>query len=167
MNLPAHTPLSPEHLRLRQALLSCRSHGMGLGEALEDIGPLALSAADLQCLSRSYRRLLDQFAYRFTRLQDDMGAQLMPALLAALAEDIASMSTLDRLNRLEQLGWLSDAEEWSTLRRIRNEFTHDYPESPELRHERLQLALKAAARLLDLFNSFEDKMNRRFPELVS
>ena len=83
-------------------------------------------AADLDALGKEDRRLLDQFAYRYTRLQDDMGARLIPAVLRALGEEITAMPMLDRLSRMEQLGWLPDAEEWADLRRIRNEFAHDF-----------------------------------------
>lgn len=53
----------------------------------------------------------------------------MPAALRALGEDVAAMSALDRFDQLEQIGWLRSAEEWSELRRIRNEFAHEYPEA--------------------------------------
>ena len=58
---------------------------------------------------------MDQFAYRYTRLQDDMGTKLMSAVLKALGEDVAPMSALDRFVRLEQLGWLVRADSWQTL----------------------------------------------------
>lgn len=64
----------------------------------------ALSQDDYAHLNKVDRRLLDQFAYRYTRLQDDMGARLMPAALKALVEDIGPMSAIDRFARLEQLG---------------------------------------------------------------
>ena len=118
-----------EMLALQQVVATCRTHHQALAEALEDPRQRALNAAELERLSKEDRRLLDQFAYRYTRLQDDMGARLMPAALRAMGEEITSMPMLDRLNRLEQLGWLPSADEWTTLRRIRNEFTHDYPET--------------------------------------
>ena len=110
---------APERLALVQALAIGRIHREALGDALDDLRLRDLKAADLEPLSRADRRLLDQFAYRYTRLQDDMGAKLMPAVLRALQEDIPSLSMLDRLNRLEQLGWLPSAEEWGDLRRVR------------------------------------------------
>lgn len=67
-----------------------------------------------------------------------MGAKLMPASLKALGENVATMSALDRFARLEQLGWLASADEWQTLGQIRNQFTHDYPNNPTERFERLQ-----------------------------
>ena len=74
-------------------------------------------------LSKQDRRLLDQFAYRYTRLQDDIGVKLMPAVLKVLGEDVALMSAIDRFARLEQLGWLASADDWQILRQIRNQFT--------------------------------------------
>lgn len=114
-------------------------------------------------LAKEDRRLLDQFAYRYTRLQDDMGARLMPAILRALEEDIAVMSAVDRLNRLEQLGWLPSAAQWSELRRIRNTFTHDYPETPAERHAQWQLAMAAAEQVLALLDGFTARMHTKLP----
>jgi len=72
------------------------------------------------------------------------------------------MSTLDRLDRLEQLAWLPSVDEWSELRRIRNEFTHDYPETAGERHGRLQLAITSASRLREIRDIFADKIGQRF-----
>jgi hypothetical protein len=151
-------------LVLQQARRTCRSHAEALGDALADIALRAFVPADLESLAKADRRLLDQFAYRYTRLQDDMGARLMPAVLTALGEDIVALPALDRFNRLEQLGWLPSADEWMELRQVRNPFTHDYPESAEERFERFQTALAAAERLRQLIGRFGGLLERRFPE---
>ena len=70
-----------------------------------------MNVDDYTALSKQDRRLLDQFAYRYTRLQDDIGVKLMPAVLKVLGEDVALMSAIDRFARLEQLGWLASADE--------------------------------------------------------
>ena len=113
---------------------------------------------DYAHLGKEDRRLLDQFAYRYTRLQDDMGAKLVPALLKALGEDVAIMSALDRFARLEQLGWLVSADDWQTLGQIRNQFAHDYPDNPTERFERLQAAIHAAAQLIAVLTQFQSKI---------
>ena len=125
---------TPEQLALAHAYSTCLGHAEALREALVDLHQRDLQEIEWDKLAKEDRRLLDQFAYRYTRLQDDMGACLMPAILRALEEDIAAMSAVDRLNRLEQLGWLPSAAQWSELRRIRNTFAHDYPETPAERH---------------------------------
>lgn len=155
-----------EYLALQQAHATCKTHAAALGDALDDLAQRNLFAADLDRLNKEDRRLLDQFAYRYTRLQDDMGARLIPAVLRALGEEIAAMPVLDRLSRMEQLGWLPDAEQWNELRRIRNEFTHDYPETLAGRFERLQLARDSAQMLVEIFNGMSIKIRMRFPTLV-
>ena len=150
---------------LRQAHDTCQAHHDALREALGDLHLRDLTASDLECLTKNDRRLLDQFAYRYTRLQDDMGVRLIPAVLLALGEEIAAMPTLDRLDRLEQLGWLPSAEEWGELRRTRNEFTHDYPETTKERFERLQLALAAAEKVMMVLELMNQKIYQRFPEI--
>ena len=152
-------------LALRQVHDTCQVHQEALREALGDLHLRDLADSDMECLTKDDRRLLDQFAYRYTRLQDDMGARLMPAVLLALGEEIAVMPVLDRLDRLEQLGWLPSAEEWVELRRTRNEFTHDYPETTKERFERLQLALAAAERVMSILEVMNQKICQRFLEM--
>lgn len=156
---------APEIHALQHAYTACLMHEEALREALHDLDQRSLTAADLGRLSKEDRRLLDQFAYRYTRLQDDMGARLMPAALRAMGEEIAAMPMVDRLNRLEQLGWLPSADGWLDLRRIRNEFAHDYPDTPQERFDRLQLALAAARKGLDILDDITRKIRQRFPEI--
>ena len=155
----------PEILALRQAYIVCGSHAQALRGALADLQARNLQAQDLLRLSKEDQRLLDQFAYRYIRLQDDMGARLMSAILRAQEEDVSSMSVKDRLDRLEQLGWLPSAEEWSDLRRIRNEFAHDYPDTTAERFARFQLATQSAAKILQTFEQISQKLQGRFPEI--
>jgi hypothetical protein len=153
---------NPETLALRQTLELCQGHVEALTDALSDIKLRAINAASYANLSKEDLRLLDQFAYRFTRLQDDMGARLMPAILKALGEDVAVMPALDRLARLEQLGWLPSADEWAGLRHIRNEFAHDYPDTAEQRFERLQAAVSAATQMTFILTHMSAKVHQRF-----
>ena len=149
---------TPEQLALQHSLALCQGHADALQDALQDIHALAMNVDDYTALSKQDRRLLDQFAYRYTRLQDDIGVKLMPAVLKVLGEDAALMSAIDRFARLEQLGWLASADEWQTLRQIRNQFTHDYPDNPTERFERWQAAVHAAAQLTSVLASFRSKI---------
>ena len=149
---------TPEQMALQHSLALCQGHADALQDALQDIHALAMNVDDYTALSKQDRRLLDQFAYRYTRLQDDIGVKLMPAVLKVLGEDAALMSAIDRFARLEQLGWLASADEWQTLRQIRNQFTHDYPDNPIERFERWQAAVHAAAQLTSVLASFRSKI---------
>ena len=149
---------TPEQMALQHSLALCLGHADALQDALQDIQVRAMGVDDYTNLNKQDRRLLDQFAYRYTRLQDDMGAKLMPAVLKALGEDVALMSALDRFARLEQLGWLASADDWQTLRQIRNQFTHDYPDDPTQSFERWTAAVHAAAQLTSVLTRFESKI---------
>ncbi len=153
---------SPEMLALAQAHALCQGHLDALRDALNDMQQRALSSSEYAQLSKTDRRLLDQFAYRYTRLQDDMGARLMPAILRALGEDVAAMPAFDRFSRLEQLGWLPSADNWNVLRQIRNQFAHDYPDSANERFERLQAAIGAAQQMIAIMAQIESKIRQRF-----
>jgi DnaJ-domain-containing protein 1 len=149
---------TPELAALEHALALCSQHEAGLTDALDDLGQCGLEAADLDRLGKDTRRLLDPFAYRYTRLRDDMGARLFPTKLRAAGEDVAPMSVLDRLARLEQLGCLPSADQWIELRRIRNEVTHDHPDTLEERFLRLQLAIQAARHAMSMLAGIRDRM---------
>ena len=64
-----------EILALGQILALCRGHDEALGDALSDLSRRELDVRTLAHPGKEDRRLLDQFAYRYTRLQDDMGAR--------------------------------------------------------------------------------------------
>ncbi len=155
---------TPEIMLLKQVHSLCQGHFDALHDALKDMEQRALTPSEYEHLSKTDRRLLDQFAYRYTRLQDDMGMRLMPAVLRALGEDVAVMPALDRFARLEQLGWLPSADEWNILRQVRNQFAHDYPDTVEERFERLQAAIKAAWQMIALMEQISLKLRQRFGE---
>jgi hypothetical protein len=138
---------NPQLMALQQIHDLCQGHAQALRDALQDMATRDLTLAEYSHLSKEDRRLLDQFAYRYTRLQDDMGARLMPA-----------MSAIDRFARLEQLGWLPSADTWNELRQIRNQFTHDYPDATAERFERLTAATEASRQLLSVMDQFNQRL---------
>lgn len=60
---------------------------------------------------------------RFGRLQDTLGAALLPRLLEAPLEPTGSV--LDNLNRAEKLGGVRSAGDGAALRLLRNRMVHD------------------------------------------
>ena len=69
---------------------------------------------------------VEAFVGRFGRLQDTVGDKLLPLLLTAMGEKSAAV--IDNLDRAERLGLLVSAEEWITLRNLRNQMVHEYVE---------------------------------------
>lgn len=67
---------------------------------------------------------IDAFVSRFSRLQDTIGDKLLPLLLTALGEKPSSV--IDNLDRAERLGLIISADEWMTIRNLRNQMIHEY-----------------------------------------
>ncbi|MBI1954527.1 MAG: hypothetical protein HYS39_02850 [Proteobacteria bacterium] len=75
-----------------------------------------------------------------------------------LGEDINNKSFIDRLYRLEKLGYIDKAEEWFIYRRARNAASHEYPEAPELMVKNLKEIIHLAKNLLDYWSVLDQKI---------
>jgi len=94
---------------------------------------------------------IDQFIYRFTKLQDSMGMRLFPAIYVWLERDNRPRPFMDVLNRLEQLGMVDDVNLWQLFRNLRNNLAHDYPESVGQTVETLNLLFGEIDKLLNMY----------------
>jgi uncharacterized protein with HEPN domain len=72
----------------------------------------------------------DQVIYRFSKLQDTIGAKLFKSLLLYQGENV-NKPFLDILNSLERID-IIDVEEWFEIRDLRNEIAHEYEESENM-----------------------------------
>jgi len=68
---------------------------------------------------------IDQYLFRFSKLQDSMGEKLFSTMLFLLGEDFSKKPFIDILNRLEKMELLYK-DEWLNLRKIRNNVAHEY-----------------------------------------
>lgn len=119
-------------------------------QALAPVFPL--NAARLRELADAQVAIIDQFTGRFAKLQDAMGAKLLPMVLELTKEQGDLEAYLDKLNRLEKIGALPSVDEWLELREMRNAFAHDYPEDSELQAAILNRAFVAADRLIEILH---------------
>ncbi|MGE0566264.1 MAG: hypothetical protein AB7O50_17325 [Pseudolabrys sp.] len=129
------------------ALWECRKHVRHLRRAQEAIGSMGpLDARRLEAFSDDEIRIVDQFIYRYTSLQDTLGQKAFKYLLDATQEPVPPTATfIDRLHVLERLGVLA-VSEWENTRIIRNRLVHDYPDA-EKRRQILQAALDTAPQM--------------------
>lgn len=79
---------------------------------------------------------VEAFVGRFARLQDTLGDKLLPLLLTALGEKTSSV--LDNLDRAERFNLIRSADEWLTMRSLRNQMVHEYVEDPQVLINALQ-----------------------------
>lgn len=145
-----------ESLQLQDAWRQCMQHLHHMQHALSALVPsLPIKAATLPDLDDEAVQDWDQFILRFTKLQDAMGARLFPAVLAYLQEPYEDRPMLDKLHRLEKLGYVASVEEWHGLRAIRNRFAHDYPQDDALKAAYLNEATAAVPVLQALLARIE------------
>lgn len=79
---------------------------------------------------------VDAFVSRFSRLQDTLGDKLLPVYLEALGEKAGAV--IDDLDRAERLGLVPSADDWFTIRKLRNQMVHEYIEDPAILASALQ-----------------------------
>lgn len=114
--------------RLQREFEICDKHILRINEALEELSSIfPLTTENYTTLNSEEIRCLDQFIFRFSKLQDAMGAKIFRYLLEYLDEDVNALPMRDILNRLEKYRFLPDANEWIYIRELRNEIAHDYP----------------------------------------
>ena len=91
-----------------------------------------LKKNDFTRLSSNVQELAysDQSIYRFSKLQDCMGAKLFKSVLLYQGENV-NKPFLDILNQLERID-IVDVDEWFEIRDLRNEIAHNYDDNETL-----------------------------------
>ena len=142
--------------QLLKIINECRKHIVRLEEAYGDMTKFVpLNQEAYAKLSRGQVRIIDQYLFRFGKLQDAIGKKLFKSILIYLGEDIEDKSFIDMLNRLEKLNLLSDSEGWFELRQIRNELAHEYEDDNEEMGQIINKIFNEKARLVSYFTLIE------------
>ena len=115
-----------------------------------------LTAESLHALPDDVVPVLDQFIYRFTKLQDSMANRFLPALHSYIRSDDSPRPFLDILSYLEKTGALSSEEKWQFFRGLRNNLAHDYPESAAQTAETLNTLFDRWRELRTMFITARD-----------
>lgn len=153
-------------LRLQETWQGCERHVHHLFYAISTINNFSpLNIEIYRQLSDEQIRAIDQFILRFSKLQDTMGNRLFPLILQYLGESFENRPMIDKLNRLEKLGFIQQTEQWHLLRNIRNQFAHDYPNDPDKNVTQLNVAFQAANDLYTMLTVVGDKLNTECPQL--
>ncbi|MEQ1602848.1 MAG: hypothetical protein HOP04_03990 [Methylophilaceae bacterium] len=119
-------------LRLQEAWSECERNIYHLCRALTLLDPIMPMTGEIfEQLTDVQVQSVDQFILRFTKLQDAMDNHLFSSGLQYLQEQYEERPMLDKLNRLEKLRYLQNAEAWQNIRNTRNKFAHDYPDDNE------------------------------------
>ena len=146
-------------LPLQVALDQCRRHVTIMQSALADL-PAPLSASAVEHDDLALLRTIDQFVYRFIKLQDTLGEHVLRTFaIEVLAEPVHDAPLIDVLMRLERYGYL-EAVQWARWRSLRNSLTHEHPDHPETRIAVLEEARHAADALTRLVEKIDARCAR-------
>ncbi|MCP4177772.1 MAG: hypothetical protein GY756_08400 [bacterium] len=118
-----------KQIKLLQIIDECNKHISKIIFALNSLAPVTPFDIDtynsLKEIDISY---LDQFIFRFSKLQDCMGEKLFKSFMLAVEEEVKTKTFIDILNRLEELELLNTSD-WKILRELRNNIAHEYSSS--------------------------------------
>ena len=130
----------------------CETHQEHIQWDLQELSSvLPMTVERLNQLPRHQLAILDQFVFRFSKLQDALGNKLFPALLGLLNEEETRLPWADIADQLEKYRVLDSAENWALMREARNELTHDYPLDDELKVASLNTIYNCTPDLLKTF----------------
>jgi len=114
-------------LKLEKILKECDKHLQRINEAYSDMSQfMSLNSVKYENLSKQEVQAIDQYLFRFSKLQDAMGEKLFKLFLARFEENIDRLPFIDILNKLEKYLNIPLTNEWQDLRKIRNQLAHEY-----------------------------------------
>ncbi len=118
--------------KLNKIFYECDKHILRINSATKKMSYfMPLNKEKFIDLTEDEIEHIDQFLFRFAKLQDAMGQKLFKTILLSLNEDIEGKPFIDILNLMEKLYLLKDANKWRELRDDRNELSHNYEDEPE------------------------------------
>ncbi len=123
---------------------------------------LPFNASIIQNLEAEQISFIDQYIFRFSKIQDIMGEKLFRMILEAVEEETESFAFIDILNKLEQLAVFPDKTEWLYLRKLRNEVSHEYPLVDEEAVVALNSLFNSKEKLTEFYKSCIDYLEKRF-----
>lgn len=119
--------------KVERIIRECDKHILRIKDSSEQMQNfMLLDSESYQHLSKLQVQIIDQFLFRFAKLQDSIGEKLFKAILIFLDEDVDNKPFIDILNRMEKLEILGNVEEWRELKDTRNELSHAYDEPDEM-----------------------------------
>jgi hypothetical protein len=139
-------------IKVKKTIHECELHQKRLEHAQSKLKKLMpLSVHQYEQLTDDQIETLDQFLYRFGKLQDTIGQRLFSGILFLLEEPVKEISFLDKLNRLEQLNIIDSKEQWLSLRNMRNSLAHEYEDDVKEMCQAINLVYHSYPLLIHFF----------------
>ena len=148
-------------LKEEKYINECNKHKIRIIESyteLKNIFPI--SSKKYQELDDMQIKNIDQYLFRFAKMQDTIGDKLFKLIVEEFVEDITTMRFVDILNQLEKIGILSSIDDWQILRKDRNNIAHQYDEEAEDMADAINKIFAQKDILLEVFTQIENYFNK-------
>jgi len=144
------------YLRYLKLYDEVKKHYLVLNKAFE-----SLSHYDMKNYEENLEllRILDQIAYRFSKLQDSIG-KLLRAYLTLKGENVENLPIIDVINLAEKFNLPIDKKFWFEMREIANLITCEYEEDYEKIIITLELIKSSLQRFKELIEALRWKSKR-------
>ena len=143
------------HERMEGYFAQMQKHIVLIEESLEVIG-LKVPIRNYDQLNQLERFALNALIFRFSKLQDLIGAKIFRAYLELNEFETRGRSFFDILREIEKEG-IVDIDTWSELRGLRNVVAHEYPEEADEMIESLNLFIEKSSELIAIANTLQDR----------
>lgn len=142
--------------KLERLINECDKHQLRIESAHRKIQhKLPFNVQSYKKLTEDEIEHIDQFLFRFSKLQDAIGQRFFKTILMFFQEEVEGVPFIDILNLLEKLGLINSSQQWQYLREIRNAISHEYDDSPELMVQALNATFEAKVDLLDIYRKLK------------
>lgn len=153
--------------RLEKIISECDKHLMRMKSAYNKMSLfMPLDEKKYAELNEDYIEHIDQFLFRFAKIQDAIGERLFVNTLRYLDEPVEGKPYIDLLNRLETLNILDSVDQWRELRRIRNEISHQYEDDPEEMASAINLIYNKKDELENIYKNLKKIVRTQFSKYV-
>ena len=152
--------LNINRLKIEKYLNECNKHKIRIEKSyvkVKEIFPI--SAPRYQSLNDDEIEAIDQYLFRFAKLQDTLGNRLFRLIVSEYEDNINQLTFIDILNRLEKIGVIDDINIWRKLRDIRNDISHQYDDEPQEMAEALNNIFAYKSELIKIFDKIESFFN--------
>ncbi len=148
--------MNVEQQKLIQIFYGCDRHVERIASVVELMGKfMPLTGDAYEHLDENQGRCIDQFLFRFSKLQDTMGKKLFKLYLHLEKEYTDNQSFLDLLNRLEKMEIL-DKDTWVDFRNARNELAHEYGTNDAEVADAINKIYGSHSELLDIYSNLKN-----------
>ncbi len=151
--------------RLNSYFIETQKHIELIEESLEVLEK-KVPIKDYDSLNQLERFALNALIFRFSKLQDLIGAKIFRNYLEYSGFNTTEKSFFDILKEIEKES-IIDIDSWNELRVLRNKIAHDYPkdadeviESINLFISRVEVIISIAKKLEQKFYEIRKKRNR-------